>query len=185
MEKHEDSLLVSLLNENNVHAFEMLYGRYSAKLYNSILLILYNKELVRDIVQNCFLIIWEKRGQLDPQKSFPAYLYTIARNLVYKEAERLILHNKFVDSKINETTTTEESVVDDLTNAHIEEHIERSVNELPQIPQTIFRMKRDQNLSNKEIANQLNISERAVEAHFYRTIKLLKERLRHFIVLFL
>lgn len=46
-------------------------------------------------------------------------------------------------------------------------------------------MKRAGKLSNKEIASQLDLTERAVEAHFYRTMKLLKEELRKFIMLFL
>lgn len=181
MDNLQDNLVYQL-KESNALAFEQLYEMYSAKLFNSICIILYNKELAKDIVQNSFLTIWEKREMLDPQKNFSAYLFTIARNLVFKETERLILHNKFINSK---ETIFEDNIVDKLDYAYVNDYIKHLIGELPEIPRKIFDLKRQQDLSNKEIALQLNLSERAVEAHSYRTLKLLKQKLRYFIMIFL
>lgn len=185
MRSVDDSLLIVKLKEGNVLAFEMLYERYSAKLYNSVALISYDKSLAKDITQSSFLTIWEKRDLLNSEKSFSAYLYAIARNLVYKETERLILKNKFVELKQANTDIFENNTIETIDNTYIENYIDRLVEELAEVPKQIFLMKKEDELSNKEIASQLGITERAVEAHFYRTLKHLKEKLRDYIAVVL
>lgn len=180
-----DSLLVTKLREGNKFAFEALYEKYSAKLYNTIALLVYDKSIAKDITQSSFLTIWEKRAGLDADKSFPAYLSTIARNLVYKETERLLLHHKFAENKLNTEIEATEEDTTQMDVSLLEKQIEQLVREMPDVSQEIFRLKRDGELSNQEIAARLNLTERAVEAHHYRTMKLLKEELRKFIMLFL
>lgn len=77
MQKENDTLLVAKLREGNKFAFEALYEKYSARLYNTIVLLVYDKSLAKDITQSSFMTIWEKRSNLDTEKSFPAYLCTI------------------------------------------------------------------------------------------------------------
>ena len=185
MQKDSDALLVTKLKEGNKFAFEALYEKYSAKLYNSIVLLVYDKSTAKDINQSCFLTIWEKRNNLDSEKSFTAYLYTIARNMVYKETERLLLHNKFVENKLNTEVEPFEEDAINMDVSLLEKQIELLLQNLPDISQKIFHLKREEELSNKEIATRLGLTERAVEAHFYRTMKLLKEELRKFIMIFL
>ena len=185
MRELDDSLLVVKLKEGNILAFEMLYEKYSAKLYNSITLISYDQSLAKDITQSSFLTIWEKRHLLDSQKSFSAYLYTIARNLFYKETERLILKNKFVDYKLSDTEIFDDNTIEKIDNTYIEDYINTLIENLSEMPKKIFIMKKEDNLSNKEIASELGISERSVEAHFYRTLKLLKDKLKDFLIVFL
>lgn len=184
MPEINDNLLISKLKEGNKHAFERLYEKYSARLYNSASLLLQDKNLAKDITQSTFLTIWEKRDSLDPEKNFAAYIYTIARNLIYKETERLILKNKFVERSLSETEIFDDNTIEDLNNTYIEDYINKLISNLPQTPKEIFLMRKDENLSNKEIATKLNISERAVEAHFYRTLKYLKEKLKDFMIVF-
>lgn len=91
MQKENDTLLVAKLREGNKFAFEALYEKYSARLYNTIVLLVYDKSLAKDITQSSFMTIWEKRSNLDTEKSFPAYLCTIARNMVYKRNRTKII----------------------------------------------------------------------------------------------
>ena len=164
MQKENDTLLVAKLREGNKFAFEALYEKYSARLYNTIVLLVYDKSLA---------------------KSFPAYLCTIARNMVYKETERRLLHNKFVENKLKTEAEAIEEDTMDMDVSIIEKQIEQLLQSLPEVSREVFQLKRAGKLSNKEIASQLDLTERAVEAHFYRTMKLLKEELRKFIMLFL
>ena len=71
MQKENDTLLVAKLREGNKFAFEALYEKYSAKLYNTIILLVYDKSLAKDITQSSFMAIWEKRSNLDTAKIFP------------------------------------------------------------------------------------------------------------------
>ncbi|NDV79169.1 sigma-70 family RNA polymerase sigma factor [Dysgonomonas sp. 511] len=183
MRRNDDSFLVTKLKEDNKLAFEVLYEKYSAKLYNSISLISYDQNLAKDITQSSFLTIWEKRNLLDPEKSISAYLFTIARNLLYKETERLVLKHKFVETTLTHSDIFEDNIVEDVNNTYLEDYINRLIEELAETPRKIFLMKKDDNLSTKEIADELGITERSVEAHFYRTLKILKEKLKDYMML--
>ena len=125
MQKENDTLLVAKLREGNKFAFEALYEKYSAKLYNTIILLVYDKSLAKDITQSSFMAIWEKRSNLDTAKSFPAYLCTIARNMVYKETERMLLHNKFVENKLKTEEAAIEGDTVDMDISIIEKQIEQ------------------------------------------------------------
>lgn len=70
MQKENDTLLVAKLREGNKFAFEALYEKYSARLYNTIVLLVYDKSLAKDITQSSFMTIWEKRSNLDTEKVF-------------------------------------------------------------------------------------------------------------------
>jgi RNA polymerase sigma-70 factor (ECF subfamily) len=180
MQHPDDRLLVSKLKEGNKNAFEILFKKYSAKLYNTISLLLYNKSLAKDLTQTTFMIVWEKRLMLDPDKNFQAYLYTISRNLVYKETVRLTLNNKYTEYKKYESEIIDDYIVEELNRAGIETYMNKLIESLPEMPQEIFRMKQEKGYSASDIANELNITERAVESHLYRTMKYLKEKLRDF-----
>lgn len=144
MQKENDTLLVAKLREGNKFAFEALYEKYSARLYNTIVLLVYDKSLAKDITQSSFMTIWEKRSNLDTEKSFPAYLCTIARNMVYKETERRLLHNKFVENKLK--TEAEAIEEDTMYNPQIQISAESETK------RSIFRKRDKTKRSKKESA---------------------------------
>ncbi|MDU1891089.1 MAG: RNA polymerase sigma-70 factor [Dysgonomonas sp.] len=178
-----DKVTLVRLKEGHKSAFELLYWKYNARLYNFIYSILYDKSLTEDITQTCFLKIWEYRETIDPEKDFKAYIYTIARNLVYKETERILLESKFlsaVQEKDKITSDTEEV----LDAAFIESYINEIIDQLPPSRKEIFVLSRKKGLSNKEIALRLSISERTVETQIYRALSFLKLKLKgRFIIL--
>lgn len=90
-----------------------------------------------------------------------------------------------VESHTDAVVLTDKERILQIGNSIIEKQIEQLLQSLPEVSREVFQLKRAGKLSNKEIASQLDLTERAVEAHFYRTMKLLKEELRKFIMLFL
>ena len=96
-----------------------------------------------------------------------------------------MLHGTDFENKLKTEEAAIEGDTVDMDISIIEKQIEQLLQGLPEISRKVFQLKRAGELSNKEIASQLDLTERAVEAHFYRTMKLLKEELRKFIMLFL
>lgn len=70
MQKENDTLLVAKLREGNKFAFEALYEKYSAKLYNTIILLVYDKSLAKDITQSSFMAIWENAAIWIQRRAF-------------------------------------------------------------------------------------------------------------------
>lgn len=95
--KMDGNLLIDLKNGDE-KAFETLFWEYNQHVYHFVYSLLYDKSMAADLTQNVFLKIWEKHETIDPEQNFDAYLFTIARNLVYKETENRLLSEKLTES---------------------------------------------------------------------------------------
>lgn len=173
-----DKTTLLLLKDGQKAAFELLYWKYNPKLYNFVYSILYDKSLAEDITQTCFLKIWELHKEIDPDKGFVSYLYTIARNLVYKETERLLQMSKFLAVSQTNNNDTDHETEEKLDAAFFESYINNIIDQLPPSRREIFILSRKEGLTNKEIASKLAISEKTVETQIYRSLLFLKEKMK-------
>lgn len=181
MEKHTlkdiDATVLKRLKEGDEAAFESIYWKYNSHVFNFINSLLYDRILSEDITQSVFMKIWERRESIDPDKGFDAYLFTIARNMVYKETEnRLLSESAFYalsQQQTNEDFLMEEKIDADSLRLYIDNLIEQ----LPLSRKEIFKLSRREHLSNKEIATRLSISEKTVETQLFRSLRFLKEKL--------
>ena len=167
-------VLVRLYN-NDEKAFEYIYWKYNSYVYNFANSLLYSQDIAENITQNVFMKIWERRHEIDPEQNFNAYLFTIARNMVYKETERRLKSELYVHEYDN--TTLDFSTEQTLDYHFTEEYYHRLINELPPARREIFKLSRFNKLSNKEIASRLSISEKTVETQIYRATCFLKQKL--------
>ncbi|MDR1201725.1 MAG: RNA polymerase sigma-70 factor [Tannerellaceae bacterium] len=170
-----DKATLLLLKQGNITAFETIYRKYGAWVYNFILSLLYDEPLAEDLTQTVFLKLWERRTFINVDKNPDAYLFTIARNLVYKETEKRLMKKTYLD----ELPYTDE---DDRTEAKINadslrEYIDSLVEQLPPERRRIYKLSRTEHLSNKEIASLLSVSEKTVETQLYRSLRFLKQKL--------
>lgn len=164
------------LSHGDESAFESIFWAYNSYLYNFIYSILYDKSMVEDLTQTVFLKIWEKRETIDPEQNFDAYLFTIARHLVYKETEHRLFCEQMVESIAAQTDcdASTESLIEAL---FVKEYIDTLIEQLPPSRREIFKLSRDSHLSNKEIASKLSLSEKTVETQIYRSLCYLKQQL--------
>ena len=174
--KVDGHLLIDLKNGDE-KAFETLFWKYNEHVYHFIYSLLYEKSMAEDLTQNVFLKIWEKHETIDVEQNFDAYLFTIARNLVYKETE-----NRLLSEKLTESLQRQLSDADSLTEERIDaeslrEYINSLIEELPPSRREIFRLSRQEHLSYREIAERLSISEKTVETQLSRALRFLRDRL--------
>lgn len=159
------------LKQGNENAFEIIFRRYHAKIYHFVLNILYDKILAEDITQNVFLSVWEHRKDIIPEKNFSTYLYVIAKNLVFRETEKIMLSSRYKDYVLRtcpdkEDFSTQETIDADM----LEETILQLINQLPEARKRIFLLYFKEELSNKEIAEKLSISVENVEMQVRRSL---------------
>lgn len=181
--KQVDKEVLIRLKKGDYAAFEELYWIYNRRLYNFVLSVLFDKSLAEDITQTCFLKIWENRKNIDEEKGFTSYLHTIAKNLVYRETERMLLKNQFL-AALQERQQKTDNTTQETIDAHLlQEHINVLIEKLPPTRKEIFIMNKLQGLSNKEIAEKLSISEKTVETQVYRSIQFLKKHFKDYFIL--
>lgn len=179
-----DSKLLYRLKEGDRDAFNTVYWRYSPKVYNTVLYLLNDSDAAEDIVQELFLTIWERRGQIQPELNFEAYIATIARNLAYNYVRKAFHNNQSVED-INDSNLITNSDEGTIEAESLREYIFNVISSFPEMRRKVFIMSRFENLSHAEIAEKLTISERTVDVHIYHALKELRKVLGDKAVAFL
>jgi RNA polymerase sigma-70 factor (family 1) len=173
----DEKLLVSKLRNNEVKSFDILFEKYSAKLYRFALSLLKNHEDSKEIVQETFFRVWDKRHEIDSSKSFKSFLFTISYHLIIDQL-RLKLKDHEYRRFLKEYFKTEELPVNSEADYEVlNRQIAAIIEELPAKRKQIFTLSREQGLTHKEIAGQLNISVKTVENQINLALKLIKSRL--------
>ena len=180
-EKH---LLIDLKG-GSFQAFERLYNMYSGKLYNFIMrLSSGNQYMAEEVVQATFIRIWEVHEKVDPASSFISFLCTIAKNLLMNMYQRqtveYVYNEYLMKSSVDRDSQTEENI--DLR--FLNEYIDSLAEELPAQRKKIFILSKRQNYTNKEIAEELQLTVKGVEYHITKALKPLRENLKDYLPLF-
>jgi RNA polymerase sigma-70 factor (family 1) len=177
MTEINDQILALRLNNNEVKAFDALFHKYSNKLYRFSFSLLKNEEDSKEIVQETFCKIWDKRKELDSGKSVKSFIFTISYNLIIDQL-RLRLkdeeYRKFLEQHFRENPFKQGTDMDYET---IKKEIDKAVEELPAKRRQIYRLSREKGLSHKKIAAQLDIKEKTVENHINLALRHIKSRL--------
>ena len=179
------------LKNDDTKAYEQIYNALYPRLFYFIREYIADEEIVRNILQDTFLSLWEKRTILSEEINLGAWLYTVTKNRALKHLRHQEYVNQFSREKIqkfNENTLNafalERLDTSALAFHEIEHVIEKTLNNLPPQYREVFKMSRFANYKNREIAEHLSISEKTVEAHITKTLKLLRIALKDYLPLF-
>lgn len=173
--------LIKLLWAGEEKAFIYLFERYYDGLFNYAGRIVRETELAHDLVQDTFCKIYEKRQELDIHLSIQSYLY----KSVYNSCLNAIKHRKVVHDYVDQelldfyfaeiVQMPEAELV--LFGEDIKNALWEAVNKLPERCREVFILSKIEELSNKEIAEKLNISVKTVEVQMTKALSRLRKDL--------
>jgi RNA polymerase sigma-70 factor (ECF subfamily) len=172
-----DKELVNKLQNNEIEAFDILFRRYCDKLFRFSFSLLKEEEISKEIVQETFYRIWEIRRQIDSNKSFKSFLFSISYHLIIDELRLRMKdqeYRNFITRYFGEQSEKQVSTIDYQT---IENKIKKAVEELPLKRKQIYHLSRNNGLSHKEIAKKLGITTKTVENQINLSLKHIKTRL--------
>ncbi len=182
------SYIHNKLKSGDIKAFEMLYNEHYAPLCHFAQRFVFNLDTAREIVQDVFIRIWEKRSSLPAEISLKTYLYTSVRNKCLDYLKHLNVENEFKKERIKEVldpgNNSFNSIghpLDGLITKELENAIKDAINNLPEKCREIFELSRFEGLKYLEIADELNISVKTVETQMSRAFKSLREKLPDYI----
>ena len=141
-------------------------------------------EAAKEIVQDAFVNLWEKRQSIDLSKPVKSYLATIVRN---KCLNYLRDHKKFSNDLLALENLSNEVVYnqpDNLVEADIRDQIDRAIDELPEKCREVFKLSRNQNLKYQQIADELQISVKTVETQMSKALQHMRIRLAEYLPVF-
>jgi len=173
-----DRVLLGLIKDGDSRAFEILFEKYYKTLCRFAFLFTRDADLSQSLVQDVFLKLWERRFKNSAIENLAGYLTTMVRNRCsdyQKQQKHFDLTTEMEDNQTD--YSTEESIY----GHNFEESLLAALSNLPAKCRLAFEYSRFENLTNKEIAEKLNISVKGVEALIGRSLKLLRADLKEFL----
>lgn len=174
IDEHIDERLIGRFRRGDMDAFRKIYDSYSQALFRFANSYLKDSFEAEEIVQDVFLKVWEKREDVDVQKSLKSYLYRITVNKVFNELKHRVVKQKYEKHAQNLDQVTGETPESSIQFQELNKKLDILLTKLPEQQRTIFIMSRWKGLTNAEIAEQLNLSVRTVENQIYRAAKFIK-----------
>lgn len=169
---------VALLQAGDRKAFEVIYKTYVSPLYRYARRSIATKEDCEEIVQEVFISLWQRRESLSHVTALEPYLFRSVKYMVVRYFQK-----KAVQQKYAEHFKFFEAVYDSI---EYQEHdptprlmlLENGIAKLPERIRQAVRLRLQGNLSNSQIADQMNIERTAVENYMVRALRILRATYR-------
>ncbi len=173
-----DEKLMRMYAAGDPLAFESLFSRYEKRIYNFFLRRLQDTDRAADLFQEAFLRLHRNRHNFDPRRSFAAWFYTIANNLVRDEL-RMKRGIQFEAIEVEDTLPASGEATPEESRAMTEigEKVDRALKVLPEPQREVLLLSRFEGLSHKEIAEIAGRSQVAVRQLLYRALQNLRRQL--------
>lgn len=170
--------IIRRLKKDDKSAVDELFSYYYPRLYHFSKSILKIETGIDDILQEVFVKIWLNRNKISNIETFNAYIFTITKNEVLNLIRSNLRDQTFKEEFFLRSVAEEYQTQNQVEFDEIKSGIDRIVASLPEKRQQVFVLSRTEGLSNKEIAQQLNISEKTVEDHITHAIKHIKTSIK-------
>lgn len=174
--------IIEKLSEGDPNAFRHVFCTYFPKVRAFVVGFLKSDADADDVVQTIFIKLWTNREKLPEIENLDAYLYVMARNAVYNFISTPFNRYAHIDlSDISPAST--ETPQDTLVANDTQLMIDMVVSEMPAQRQKVYRMSREEGLSNDEIAARLGISKKTVENHIHLALSEIRKAVMLFYIM--
>ncbi len=172
-----DFELIKRLQKGDVEAFDLIYERYSGRLYLFCMKYLRSHDDSEELIQSVFLKIWENHKRLLKEASFRSYLYTITYNDICKIFRRRQYQKRFISEVLITVSPATSEIEEGIDCRSLLERIQKIIEKLPDRQKTIFEKSRKEGLSTKEIAKELGLSPGTVDNYISDALKTIRNGL--------
>lgn len=179
---YSDEDLLEAIRHDDEEAFAEIFSRYWDRVYHMTYPKVRSEAVTQEIVQDLFVTIWEKRRSL-AIKNLESYFYASVRNRALNYIESQLVRRRYWIYCRRYLPTTVESTANTVELNELEEMVKVGISNLPEKSQLIFKLSRLEGRTISEIADALNLSEKAIQYHLTQSLKKLRVHLKDFIVI--
>lgn len=180
-----DQQLLAFIKDGNERAYATVFHKYWDKLLVVAGRRLNDQDEAEEVLQDIFLNLWKRRATLELRVSFDHY-FAVA--LKFEIINRLARQAREANRNAGYVHTLTELVPDASEKFDLEllkSQLEATIQSLPPKCQLVFRMSREAEMTNKEIATELGITQKAVEKHMSTALKNLRTRFGQYLPIIL
>ncbi|MDX9881020.1 MAG: RNA polymerase sigma-70 factor [Prolixibacteraceae bacterium] len=174
-----DNVLLEEIRNGNTKAFDLIFRKYYDNLCRFAYCLVHDADMSQSLVQNVFVRLWERRLMTADIGDPGAYLTTMVRN----QCSDYLKEQKKRGSSLPADTyeKADYSTEQEIDRNNFEEKLVVALSKLPPRCRMAFEYSRFENMTNKEIASEMNISVKGVEALIGRSLKSLRDELKEFL----
>jgi RNA polymerase sigma-70 factor (ECF subfamily) len=166
-------------------AFEQIFKKYFKDLHAYACSMVKEKGVAEGIVQNVFLKIWERADTLNYQQATAPYLYRAVHNESINHLKHKKVRQAYDAYALKQQVYEKSSATSKVQLSELQQKISLALNDLPQQCRIIFQMSRFRDMKYQEIANELGISVKTVEAQMGKALKVLRKKLADYLPILL
>jgi RNA polymerase sigma-70 factor (family 1) len=159
----DDKIIINRLKDGDVLSFDNIFNKYNKKVYYFALSYLKNKEEAEDVVQEAFMNLWKHRDQINEDYVFSKYLFKITFNATCKKFRKQASDKRQMEEVMQNIITEDNSTYLDIEYNNLIETTNQLIEKLPPRQKNIILLSINDQLTNEQIAKQLNISKKTVD----------------------
>lgn len=171
----EELLHLDGLKNGQRSGFDFIYKKYSKLLLPRVQRMVKVPEIVDELMQDVFLKVWTKREEIDLDKSFKGWVFTIAHTTVFTYYRRLALDKKMQKHLLDVFVEFYDQTEEYIFNKERIQLLNSAVDQLPPQRKEIFRLCKIEGKSYQEAAELLSLSPSTVSNQLVSATKSIKQ----------
>ena len=177
------------MHRNNIDKetfFKESFDRYFERIVTYVYSFYKDREIAKNIAQDCFIAFWENIDKVERSKTPLPYLFFVAKNKTLNQIKRDGVEGRFGDYYAGReyelrSNVLQSNTMDRVLEKEVERLIKRSMEQMKDSVRETFHLSRFRNMTNEEVARELGISVKTVEYRMSSALRILKKNLRDFI----
>jgi len=175
-----DADWLARLRDGDHAAFDAIFRQWYEPVVRSANRVLHDPGVAEELSQDVFLELWRRRETLAPDSSVAGYLMQAVRNRALNHLRHLQVQTKSA-VYVEALSEPAEQADAEAQAGELQDAIRDAIAALPPRTREVFLLSRERNLRYSEIAEQLGVSVKAVEANMSRALRQLREKLSAFL----
>lgn len=182
MKQFSDQTILEALSTGCKNAFNSLYDQHWDIVFSTVYKLSGDKELAKDITQEVFMSIWERKEKLII-RNIQAYLKMSARNQflnsIKREKRYCSIPNLIIETEKSDSFSDHKVLVDELKDAY-----ESVISQLTSSQQIIYKMRYQEGMATQQIAEKLNVSQKTIQNQLSRSLVRLRKSFPYLLIFF-
>ncbi|THF52991.1 RNA polymerase sigma-70 factor [Flavobacterium supellecticarium] len=171
----EELDLLPKLQNGDQNAFTALYNKYSNRIYNMLFKLTQSQELTEELLQDTFIILWNKRSDIDPDQSVKSWLHKVAQNEVYQLYRKIARDRKLQEHVVLTFVESYSHTEEGIYYKESQELLEKAMSQLSPQRRQVFQLCRIDGHSYQQVAEIMGISVSTVSNHLVQATGIVRD----------